>query len=199
MLNPDEMAMPDEKAVMTAISTTPGYEEMFTKAYPNDKHHWLSTIFWMQLAAFERILFQSRDGMNISEGNRMPWPKWKNTDWNIYGCRLYNVPCRQFVRRQACIRRWVLFILMRIWADTGRYEITKNVSDKYMFRVSQLRNIALDITLFPWWQIPTLEDAVKKMGSMNLGKDLNPKRLCILFFSLAQLSDVNLEKKMAKK
>ncbi|ROT98634.1 cytochrome-c peroxidase [Histidinibacterium lentulum] len=56
--------------------------------------------------------------------------------------------------------------------DRGRYEVTKTVSDEYVFRASPLRNIGLTAPYFHSGAVWSLEEAVAIMGSAQLGIDL---------------------------
>lgn len=58
-------------------------------------------------------------------------------------------------------------------ADTGRFKVTNTASDKYVFRSPSLRNVALTPPYFHSGKVWKLEDAVKIMGSAQLGISLN--------------------------
>lgn len=57
--------------------------------------------------------------------------------------------------------------------DLGRAEVTKNDSDKHMWKVPTLRNVALTAPYMHNGSVPTLEKAVKLMGKLQLDKDLS--------------------------
>ena len=52
----------------------------------------------------------------------------------------------------------------------GRYEVTKQESDKYLFKVPTLRNIELTYPYFHDGSAATLHDAVAVMGQVQLGR-----------------------------
>jgi cytochrome c peroxidase len=58
-------------------------------------------------------------------------------------------------------------------ADLGRFNVTGNASDKYMFKVPTLRNVALTGPYFHDGNAKTLEDAVHMMGKYQLGRVLS--------------------------
>lgn len=58
-------------------------------------------------------------------------------------------------------------------ADLGRYKVTKNESDKYVFRVPSLRNIELTAPYFHDGSAKTLEQAVLVMAKYQLGLKLS--------------------------
>jgi len=57
--------------------------------------------------------------------------------------------------------------------DVGRYEVTKNEADKFVFKVSMLRNIAETGPYFHDGSVATLEEAVKLMGEYQLGQTIS--------------------------
>ncbi len=57
--------------------------------------------------------------------------------------------------------------------DLGRYNVTKQESDKYVFKVPSLKNVALTAPYFHDGSVPTLEEAVEKMAYHQLGRELS--------------------------
>lgn len=57
-------------------------------------------------------------------------------------------------------------------ADLGRYNVTKNPRDRYMFKVPSLRNVALTAPYFHDGTASTLTDAVAMMAKYQLGYPL---------------------------
>lgn len=56
--------------------------------------------------------------------------------------------------------------------DKGRFEVTRTVSDEYVFRVPGLRNVALTAPYFHSGKVWDLRQAVAIMGSSQLGAQL---------------------------
>jgi cytochrome c peroxidase len=57
--------------------------------------------------------------------------------------------------------------------DKGVAEVSKKTEDEHFFKVPTLRNVALTAPYFHNGSVGTLEDAVKVMAKMQLGKDLS--------------------------
>jgi cytochrome c peroxidase len=57
-------------------------------------------------------------------------------------------------------------------ADLGRYNVTKNPADRFVFRVPSLRNVALTAPYFHDGSAPTLEEAITIMANFQLGRSL---------------------------
>ena len=68
--------------------------------------------------------------------------------------------------------------LVKPWpnkGDVGRFAVTKNEADKYVFKVPSLRNIEKTGPYFHDASETTLEGAISKMGRHQLGIDI-PKK-----------------------
>lgn len=57
--------------------------------------------------------------------------------------------------------------------DGGRFQITKSEADRNLFRVPTLRNIALTAPYFHNGAVKNLDEAVRVMAKLQLGKELN--------------------------
>ncbi len=58
-------------------------------------------------------------------------------------------------------------------ADSGRFEVTHQESDRHFFKVPTLRNVALTSPYFHDAHAATLEDAIRTMGRYQLGRELD--------------------------
>ncbi len=58
-------------------------------------------------------------------------------------------------------------------ADLGRYNVTKNPADKFVFRVPSLRNVALTAPYFHDGSVSTLKEAITVMANYQLGRSLS--------------------------
>lgn len=61
--------------------------------------------------------------------------------------------------------------------DEGRYTVTKNEMDKYVFKVPMLRNVAKSAPYFHDGSVNTLEEAELIMGKVQLGRDLTRSQI----------------------
>ena len=62
-------------------------------------------------------------------------------------------------------------------ADYGRYNVTRNESDRYVFRVPSLRNVALTAPYFHDGSAATLTQAVQVMARYQLGRKLSDEQV----------------------
>jgi cytochrome c peroxidase len=77
--------------------------------------------------------------------------------------------------------------------DLGRFNVTKNVKDKHVFKVPGLRNIALTAPYFHDGSIDTLEEAATTMARYQLGITLNKQQQKYLVSFLETLTGETLE------
>ena len=61
--------------------------------------------------------------------------------------------------------------------DKGLAEVTKKDEDEHLWKVPTLRNIALTAPYFHNGSVKTLEEAVRLMGKLQLGKDLSKEEI----------------------
>jgi len=191
ILNPVEMAMPDAKAVETKISKISEYTELFKKAYPNDSKITFDKIA-DAIAAFERTLITHDRFDDFLNGNL----KALNND-EIEGLDLFI--------KKACTtchtgpllggNMYQKMGLMKPYKDTtdlGRYEVTKNEADKFVFKVPTLRNIALTYPYFHDGGVASLKEAVILMGDIQLNNKITEKEADKIVKFLETLSDKKL-------
>ena len=172
ILNPVEMAMPDAAAVIKVLKSIPGYAPLFKAAFPKDADPITYDNLARAIGAFERQLttpsrwdkYLAGDDAALTEPEKAGFAKFAKL-----GCPTChngaNVGGHQY-QKLGLVNPW------QDQADLGRYEITKNDSDKMFFRVPTLRNVAKTGPYFHKGQIGTLEEVVRKMAWHQLGQQL---------------------------
>jgi cytochrome c peroxidase len=73
--------------------------------------------------------------------------------------------------------------------DLGRYNITNKVTDQEVFKVPSLRNVAQTGPWFHDGRIETLEDAIRLMSRIQLGRELTEEQVSSLVAFLNVLND----------
>ncbi|MEW6429874.1 MAG: cytochrome-c peroxidase [Myxococcota bacterium] len=173
VLNPVEMAMPDAKAVEKVLSSMPEYVDAFKKAFPGDKKPVSFDNMAKAIAAFERKLvtpskwdtFLGGDKAALTDAEKEGFLKFVET-----GCTACHNGAT--VGGQAYMKLG----LVTPWPgdkDLGRFDVTKNEADKFVFKVPSLRNIEKTAPYFHDGSVATLPEAVKLMAKHQLGKDLS--------------------------
>ena len=72
--------------------------------------------------------------------------------------------------------------------DKGRFEVTNNPADMYLFKVPTLRNVSMTPPYFHDGSVATLPEAVHVMGKVQLGKDLSKQDVDAIVSFLGSLT-----------
>jgi cytochrome c peroxidase len=173
ILNPIEMAMPGEEAVVTVIKSIPGYAEPFKKAFPDDADPITFDHIADAIGAFERKLVAKSPWDEVLKGDTSLM-----TDEQFAGLKKFvEVGCptchegpyvggTQFKKMGAIVPFPEL-------TDKGRFEVTKKPEDTYFFKVASLRDIEKTGPYFHDGSVASLEEAVKLMAKHQLGADIS--------------------------
>jgi cytochrome c peroxidase len=73
-------------------------------------------------------------------------------------------------------------------ADYGRYNVTKNESDRFVFRVPSLRNVEHTAPYFHDGSAATLTQAIQVMARYQLGRKLGDEQVASIIAFLKSLS-----------
>lgn len=180
VLNPVEMAMPDEGAVLKVLKSIPEYGKAFAAAFPQDKDPLTYANFGKAIGAFERkLVTPSRWDKFLGGDDAALSPEEKRgfVAFTEAGCQT----CHSGVTLGGHMYQKVG--LVKPWPnqkDQGRFDVTKAEADKLFFKVPSLRNIEKTSPYFHDGSVADLNEAVKLMANHQLGKDL----------TAAQVSDI---------
>ncbi|MCS6913703.1 MAG: cytochrome-c peroxidase [Myxococcales bacterium] len=173
VLNPVEMAMPNEQRVLATLRSMPAYVAAFRKAFPADK----DPITWDNMAraigAFERKLvtparwdrFLAGEADALSEAEKIGFNTFVQVGCPT--CHLGTLVGGTQYQKAGLVVPWPE------QKDQGRYEVTKQEGDRMLFKVPSLRNVARTAPYFHDGSVATLEEAVRRMARHQLGKELS--------------------------
>jgi cytochrome c peroxidase len=172
LLNPNGMAQPDEKHVADLLGSIPAYVDAFKKAFPADDKPITLKNTGTALGAFARVLLTPSPWDQFLAGDKKAMTDDQKNGFSKFvevGCPTCHVG--------ALVGGTMSQILGKVkpWpnqADKGRSLVTKSPSDNMMFRVPGLRNVEHTAPYFHDASETTLEGAVKKMATYQLGKEL---------------------------
>src|SRR5512147_1105835 len=190
--NPIEMAITHQHAI-EMLKGIPGYKGMFDAAFPGMKDPITIQNVENAIAAFEATLITPN----------APFDKYLRGDANALtaeqkdGLKLFiDTGCAachsginiggQMYAPFGVIERPGADILPP--NDKGRFEVTKTVSDEYVFRVPELRNIELTPPYFHSGRVWDLNQAVGIMATDQLGKSLNDDQVAKITAFLKSLT-----------
>jgi cytochrome c peroxidase len=171
VLNPVEMAMPNEAEVVQRLKAAPGYPTQFKQAFPDQGDPITYDNMARAIAAFERTLI-SRDRLDdFLKGKDDALTPTEQKGLAMFlevGC----TTCHNGPTIGATTYQKVGLVNAYPTDDKGRSVVSKDEDDDFKFKVPSLRNIALTYPYFHNGKVPTLPEAVKTMGWLQLGKDL---------------------------
>lgn len=187
ILNPIEMGMPSEQAVIEKLSKTE-YPQKFATVFAGEKEPLTYDNLAQAIAAFERTLI-TRDRFD-------QFLKGRNTalnDTELKGLKMFLtagcVACHNgpLVGGNSYQKLGVVNAYKN--DDLGRFAVTKDEADKQRFKVPTLRNIALTAPYFHDGAQVSLEDAIREMGWLQLGRKLEPDEVQSIAAFLRTLTD----------
>lgn len=193
ILNPIEMGMPDEQTVEKKIRGIVEYQKEFAKAFPDAKPAISYQNIAEAIAAFERTLITPSRFDDFMKGDANALTKQEQRGLDMF----INVDCKS-CHDGKLLGGEVNEVLGKKHPyenqdDLGIYMLTKDESDRMFFKVSPLRNVALTAPYFHDGRIKTLEEAVRKMGKLQLDKDLTDQEVNDITAFLKALTDKNRE------
>ncbi len=172
VLNPIEMAMPSEAAVLALLKSIPGYPPLFAAAFPGDEDPVRYDNMARAIGAFERrLVTPSRfDAFLGGQDDALTDPELRGLETFVaVGC----VQCHMGPAIGGGSYQKLGRNLPYPSQDRGREEATGNEADRFFFKVPSLRNIAETGPYFHDGSITTLNEAIRLMGRHQLGVDLD--------------------------
>ncbi|MFE8600953.1 cytochrome-c peroxidase [Archangium violaceum] len=170
ILNPVEMAMPDEARVIETLKSIPGYVTAFQKAFPGEADAVTYNNLGLAIGAFERQLvtpsrfdkYLSGDENALTEAEKVGLKKYMEN-----GCQT----CHSGAALGGAMQKMGL-VLPYQSKDQGRFDLTKKETDRMMFRVPTLRNVSKTAPYFHDGSVKDLQTAVKLMAQHQFGKQI---------------------------
>lgn len=177
ILNPVEMAIPDEKFILDRLKVVEEYKIMFAAAYPADENPFTYKNLTYAIGAFERTLLTPAPFDKYLAGDEAAISdiaKQGITDFIDAGC----TTCHSGALLGGQMHmKFGLFA--NYWEhtnsaviDSGKYQETKVPADMFMFKVPSLRNIAKTGPYFHDGVTASLEDAIQIMAITQNNKEL---------------------------
>lgn len=192
ILNPVEMAMPSDQAVVEKLAATQDYPKAFADAfgaegaltYPNLRR---------AIAAFERTLktesrfddFMNGDTKALNEAEQRGLATFMKV--NCVRCHDGPLLGGTMLEKLGVHGEYPS-------QDQGRFEATGDEKDRKVFKVSQLRNVALTGPWFHNGAVSDLGEAVRLMAKLQLNVELKDEEVADIVSFLKALNGKELEK-----
>ncbi|HTB60647.1 MAG TPA: cytochrome c peroxidase [Polyangia bacterium] len=170
--NPVEMAMPNEEAVVAALSRVPQYVEMFHAAFPSDEQPISVRNAGEAIGAFERGLVTKSRWDKFMAGDRAALTAREKQGLDVFmqrGCIVCHAGPQvggTSLQRVGAVYPWPN------QADRGRLEVTHFELDRMVFKVPSLKNIAETGPYFHDGSTSSLEVAIRLMAFHQLGIEI---------------------------
>jgi cytochrome c peroxidase len=178
VVGPPSFGMPSYEAVENKLREIRGYMDLFKKTFPADNNPITVDNFAKAIGAFERTLVTPSRFDSFLKSDVAALKDQEKRGLKIYmeaGC----IMCHfgpylggQMYQKFGVFEPYWKYTKSEP-IDEGRYVVTKNEADKYVFKVPIHRNVEKTPPYFHDGSIDKLEDAVWIMGKIQLGKDLD--------------------------
>ncbi len=181
ILNPAEMAVPTEAFLVKRLSEVPEYRKLFAEAFPEERQPISYTNIRRSIAAFERTLITPCRFDRYLEGDVNALSAEEKSGLKLYietGC----VQCHAGpMLGGMMLQKFGIYAdyrseLKGVKDDPGRMNVTRDSTDKDVFKVPALRNIAMTGPYFHNGSVRDLDEAVRIMGKVQLNKALTPEQ-----------------------
>lgn len=189
ILNPIEMAMPDQATVLARLNSDKKYVRDFKKAFPGEAQPVTYDNLAKAIAAFERTLVTQDRFDDFLKGDDSALSARELRGLNTFitvGCTTcHNGPVvgGNSYRKVGAVNPYPNS------KDRGRIEITKEEEDELVFKVPSLRNITLTHPYFHDGAEKTLPEAIRTMGWIQLGQKLTDEQVGDIAAFLGALTD----------
>ncbi|MDR3697551.1 cytochrome-c peroxidase [Mucilaginibacter sp.] len=203
ILNPVEMAIPHKGFLVNRLSSVKLYQDMFKKAFPDEKKPVSYANLQKAIGAFERTLLTPSRFDKYMAGDKTAITSEEKAGLKVFfdsGCN----NCHFGVGiGGGTLQKFGLVTNYRTLTrskmdDEGRKKVTKNPADKDVFKVPGLRNSAGTYPYFHDGSIADLDTAVKIMGKAQLNKNLTDAEVKMIVAFLNSLSgNINPDDKIA--
>lgn len=161
-----------------------GYQPLFDQAFPNEANSVNAENWAKAIGAFERTLltpapfdkYLKGDQRAISKEAKIGLEKFMSV--GCAGCHNGVTVGGQMYQKFGLLEDYWLAtgskeIELLKGRDMGRWHDTQKPEDKFIFKVPQLRNVAMTPPYFHDGSVEKLDDAVRIMARLQLGKSLS--------------------------
>jgi cytochrome c peroxidase len=178
LIGPPSFGNPDYATAMAKIRAIPGYTEMFRNAFPGEADPVTQDNWGKAIGAYERTLVTPSRFDEYLAGNVQALTPAERTGLRKFietGCvACHNGPGvggGMFQKFGVVEDYWKETGSKQV--DKGRFDVTHDPSDMYVFKVPSLRNVAMTPPYFHDGSVQSLAKAVRIMAKVQLGKTLS--------------------------
>jgi len=182
VIGPPSFGMPSYDAVEEILRGFPTYRTLFKEAFPGDAEPVTIDNFAKAIGAFERTLvtpspfdaFLKGDAGSLSELQKKGLETFM--DAGCAACHSGTYLGGQMYQKFGIFEPYAKYTRSDP-VDEGRFTVTKNEADRFVFKVPVLRNVEKTPPYFHDGSVETLKEAVRIMGKVQLGTDLTGEQI----------------------
>lgn len=193
LTGPPSFGNPDTATAMARVKDIPGYTGLFQRAFPDEPNPVTIGNWGKAIGAFERTLitpapfdkYLAGTVQALSEPERQGLRTFMDTGCG--GCHNGAVVGGGMFQKFGIVEDY--------WKETGskeidkgRFDVTGNPNDMYVFKVPGLRNVAMTPPYFHDGSARTLPEAIRIMARVQLGKTLSDKDTTAIAIFLGTLT-----------
>ncbi len=177
LTGPPAFGMPDNASVEKVLKGMKEYVTLFKAAFPQDKDPVTVENFAKAVGAFERTLMSPAPFDDFLQGNAKALTDQQKRglstllDTGCMTCHFSPYLGGQLYQKFGVFEPYQKYT-KSAQVDEGRFAVTKNEADKFVFKVPVLRNVAMTPPYFHDGSVDRLVDAVTIMAKIQLGRDL---------------------------
>lgn len=182
VIGPPSFGMPSYAEVEGRLKGIDGYGSLFSEAFPEDKDPITVDNFAEAVGAFERTLVTPSPFDDFLTGNPQAMSEREKKGLGTFmemGCS--SCHSGAFIGGQMYAKFGALEPYGQYTKsqeiDEGRFVVTRDESDKYVFKVPVLRNVAKTGPYFHDGSVDDLQRAEYIMGKIQLGRELSNEEL----------------------
>ena len=180
LVGPPSFGNANYDAAMAKIKAIPGYAELFHKAFPGKADPVTAENWGKAIGAYERTLVTPAPFDAYLKGNVRALSPVARTGLGKFiatgcaGCHNgVDIGGGTFQKFGVTEDYWKETHSKTV--DKGRFDVTKNPADTYVFKVPSLRNVARTPPYFHDGSVARLPDAVRVMAKVQLRKTLSDR------------------------
>ena len=167
----------DQAAAISRIEAIEGYAPLFQAVFPSEPRPITSANIGKAVAAYERTLLTPAPFDSYLRGDARAISPIARSGFRRFlerGCASCHngigVGGQMFQKFGVQEEYWKATASPEV--DKGRFEVTKDPADLYVFKVPSLRNVDMTPPYFHDGSVATLDGAVRVMGRVQLGVSL---------------------------
>src|SRR5512143_893290 len=181
LIGPPSYGMPSYESVEKILRGMKGYVALFQEAFPGEKESVTADNFAMAVGAFERTLTTPAPFDDFMKGNAGALTEQQKRglktflDAGCMTCHFSPYLGGQMYQKFGVVEPYGKYTKSEK-LDEGRFVVTKNEADKYVFKVPVLRNVAMTPPYFHDGSVDKLARVIWIMAKIQLGKELSEQQ-----------------------